>query len=130
MDRGTLSPRFDYLGIPVYEASMPRGRPTLRSAWRTLTLVRQLKPDLIQGWMYHGNTAASLTRSFNRSTTPVIWNIRHTPYNLEDEARLTRLLITLGAKFSRRPEKIIYNSITSAVTHGLFEKERNLYSKY
>jgi glycosyltransferase involved in cell wall biosynthesis len=117
MDKGILGTRFEELGIPVYETGMPRGRPTISAFRRITRLLDQLEPDLLQGWMYHGNTAASLSNLFSRKKTPVLWNIRHTPYDLADENRLTRSLISLGARFSKSPQKIVYNSLTSARRH-------------
>jgi len=32
-------------------------------------IVRQVKPDLIQGWMYHGNIAAQLRVFFLKKNT-------------------------------------------------------------
>ena len=117
MDKGILGARFEEAGIKVYEAGMPRGRPTISAFRRITRLLDQLEPDLLQGWMYHGNMAASLSIFFTKKKTPVLWNIRHTPYELADENRLIRSLISLGARFSTSPQKIIYNSLTSARRH-------------
>lgn len=59
IDKGTLGERIEALGIPVYTLGMPRGWPHPSGLVRLVRLVRRLRPDLLQGWMYHGNLAAS-----------------------------------------------------------------------
>ncbi|QTR48736.1 glycosyltransferase family protein [Candidatus Thiothrix anitrata] len=47
-------------GIPVHCLNMAN---SLTSGWHILRLVRllrELDPDMIQGWLYHGNLAASI----------------------------------------------------------------------
>src|SRR5262245_33822684 len=52
---GALGPRIEALGIPVRIAEISATLPSLRSLRRVCRWVRDLRPDLIQGWMYHGN---------------------------------------------------------------------------
>ncbi len=100
---------------PVSELGMARGRLPLVAALRLRREVAKLRPDLLVGWMYHGNLAASFA---SRSRVPVVWNVRHTPDELGAERRLTRILIRLGARFSTRPRAIVYNSLVSARFHA------------
>src|SRR5215212_1156847 len=53
IDRGKLRDSIEALGIPVYTTSMKPGLPTPSSILHLVRLTRQIKPDLIQGWMYH-----------------------------------------------------------------------------
>lgn len=117
MDCGTLGERIEALGVPVYTVGMAPGRPTPAALWRLIRLARRLQPDLIQGWMYHGNLAALVAGSFVPGRVPALWNIRHTPYDLKAEKRMTAALIRLGARLSSRPAKIIYNARISAHQH-------------
>ena len=68
IDRGTWGDRIEALGIPVYTLDMKRGVPTPRAFWRLIQIIRQVKPDLIQGWMYHGNLAAQIASVFSQDT--------------------------------------------------------------
>jgi len=80
-------------------------------AYRTL---KRFKPDLLSGWMYHGNVAAWL---FARQLeVPLLWNIRQT-LNLAEEKPMTRRVIRLGAYLSRRPKKLVYVSRHSREQH-------------
>ncbi len=116
-DKGLIGPRIEALGIPVYALGMRPGRPSLTGFLHLRKLVLALRPDLIQGWMYHGNLAASLVA---RSGS-VVWGIRQSLYVLNKERVLTRWVIRLSALLSRRyPRAIVYNSRTSARQHETF----------
>ncbi|MEP0854541.1 glycosyltransferase [Trichocoleus sp. DQ-U1] len=116
-ERGTLGDRIESLGSPVYTIDMKPGIPTLASIWRLIRTARQLKPDLIQGWMYHGNLAAQLAGITAPQPVPVIWNIRQSLYSLDSEKAGTAAVIKLLAKLSSYPAQIIYNSKNSAIHH-------------
>ncbi|MBD2678370.1 MULTISPECIES: glycosyltransferase [Nostoc] len=117
MDSGTWGDRIVNLGIPVYTIGMKPGTLKLINIWRMIHIVRQLKPDLIQGWMYHGNLAAQFVRLFIFRQVPVFWNIRHSLHSLELEKPRTTIIIKLCARFSHLPKKIIYNSQNSSKQH-------------
>ena len=114
-DFGAFNDKFATLEIPVHSVGMNPGLPTPVAAFRLVRMMRRLEPDLVQGWMYHGNLAAQLSAVFTGA--PVIWNIRASSYNLTDEKPLTAAIIWLGAKLSRLPRVIINNSMVSAVNH-------------
>lgn len=116
---GTPGARIRALGVPVYDAGMSPTRPSLTSLWRVCRWTRDLRPDLIQGWMYHGNAAASLTQFQSLRNVPVLWSIRQTVYRLEDEKVRTAALIRLSAVFSRLALRIIYASRMSATQHEI-----------
>jgi glycosyltransferase involved in cell wall biosynthesis len=111
---GTYGPRLEALGIPVHALG---GTP--RSLFRGLMpLARHIKPNLIQGWMYHGNLAATLCGQFAVGRVPVLWNIRQSLIHLRHEKYGTAMAIRLGALLSNRPAKIIYNSYTAQSHHS------------
>jgi glycosyltransferase involved in cell wall biosynthesis len=80
-------------------------------------LVRDAAPDLIQGWMYHGNLAASAAAAWNGRPIPVLWNIRQTLPTLRNETPLTALAILAGAPLSTTAQAIVYNSQRAADDH-------------
>jgi hypothetical protein len=87
IDRGTVvGKRIEELGVPVHALGMQHGRlPTATSVLRLAYIGRQLRPDIIQGWMYHGNMAALLVSALVPAQAKVIWNIRQTTYDLKQE---------------------------------------------
>jgi glycosyltransferase involved in cell wall biosynthesis len=117
MDNGTVGDRLEALGIAVYAIGMKQGKPTPGSIWRLVRLVRQLQPDLIQGWMYHGNLAAQLASTFCSKKTPVLWSIHNSIYSLAYEKRMTAAVIKAGAHLSKLPAKIVFVSQISQSQH-------------
>lgn len=116
-DRGELRKRIEMLDVPVYSLAIRYGVPTPISIWRLIRLLRQVKPDVIQGWMSHGNLTAQLGRLFSPGRVAVVWNIRQTLDSLHREKPLTRLTIRLGALLSGKPDVILYNSRTGLAHH-------------
>jgi len=116
-DVGSVGQKIRNLGIPVHGVGMQLGLPDPLSIWRLIHLVRKLNPGLIQGWMYHGNLAAQVVNAFLPEPIPVLWNIRHSLYDLAYEKWMTAKVIRLGARLSKKPAQILYNSNVSAVQH-------------
>jgi len=114
---GPLAEKIEALGVPVHNARINLALPGPMSIWRLIRLVRYLRPDVIQGWMYHANLAAQLAGALNTEPVPVVWNIRGSSYVLRNEKPLTAATIWLGAKLSKLPVKIINNSKVSALKH-------------
>jgi len=104
--------------IPVYDLAMKSGLPSVGQVRALRRLAGKLEPDLVQGWMYHGNLAATLLGLFAPGKPPVLWNIRHSVADLGREKQTTRLVIRLGGLVSRKPERIIYNSGISLEQHA------------
>lgn len=116
-DGGALKDKFAALGVAVHSVGMKKGVPTPGSVYRFARLMKQVKPDLVQGWMYHGNLAAQFAAARSPGRIPVVWNIRGSSYNLRDEKPVTAAIIWLGGKLSGLPKVIINNSLVSAVKH-------------
>jgi glycosyltransferase involved in cell wall biosynthesis len=116
-DKGILGRKLESLGVGVHVAGFQRRWISPRAIGAFFKLVRHLQPDLVQGWMYHGNLAAVLAAGFAGNEPRVCWNIRHSPYDLKTEKRGTAATIRLGALLSGFPKRIIYNSQASAELH-------------
>ena len=118
MDKGPLRESIEALGIPVYSPRMKSALPSPAAWWRFLKIVRNFQPDLLQGWMYHSNLAASFARFALRLTAPVVWSVHYTVASLKRERRLTAFVIKLCAPLSRRADHIIFVSRTSQAQHA------------
>jgi len=116
-DRGELREWIEALGIPVHTLGISGSLPTPASVYRLLRIVRRTRPDVIHGWMYHGNLAAQFARAFAQKRSSVLWSVHQSLYGFSYEKRLTALVIKLGARLAGRPEKIVYVSRTSAAQH-------------
>lgn len=116
-DEGTMAEWITKLGVPVFCLGMSPGKPTPIGGWRLIKLIRQLKPDIIQGWMYESNFAALLAWIVASRKSKMLWSIRFSLYKLKNVDRLTRILICLEAKLSSFPIRILYNSRISKEQH-------------
>jgi glycosyltransferase involved in cell wall biosynthesis len=117
IDRGTFADRIEALGIPVHTVGMERGFPTPINIYRLISLVKQIKPDIIQGWMYHGNIAAQFANFFTGNKTPVLWSIHHSIASLNAEKKTTIAIIKFGAYISRLATQILFVSHSSKSQH-------------
>ena len=75
------------------------------------------KPDIIQGWMYHGNLFALFAKFLLFKKTNLFWNIRQTLYDINLEKKSTKLVIFICKIFSKFPKKILANSRVSILQH-------------
>lgn len=115
-DKGVFGAQIESLGIPVYPVEMQPGKFSLGRLLELRKLMRGIGPDLIQAWMYHGNVVATILNWLGVHV-PILWNIRHTPYELKQYKKSTYWVIRLGAWLSGQPRCIIYNSHVSARRH-------------
>jgi len=113
-NKNRIGAAIEDMGIPVHSLRASIGPRLVSSSLRLTLVMRKIRPDLVQGWMYHGNIAATLA---SKSDVPLLWGIRHTIYDLSNERLATRLFIKLGSRLSHRPNRIIYNSQISIAQH-------------
>ncbi len=119
-NEGTMGPLIRELGVPVTTLNMLGGLPSLSGLVKLRRIVREFQPDLIQGWMYHGNLAATLARTFARRHPALAWNVRHSLYDLGYEKPMTRQVIRLNMFFSSSPNMLLYNSQLARKQHEAF----------
>jgi glycosyltransferase involved in cell wall biosynthesis len=118
MGPGHYGPLLEQAGIPVTCLHMRPGRPSLRALRRVLAACSQQPSAVIQGWMTHGNLAASLARRFAQPKAALAWNIRWTLEGLPQARPMTRALTHLGARLSSGPQAIIYNARRARDQHA------------
>ena len=113
-----LKPQFQQLGISVHSIGMARKAfPTLRQAARLVRIGRALQPDLVQGWMAHGNLAGVLLRITLFRSVPLLWSVHQTLGQYDAQPLNTRFSIRALALLSWIPRQIIYVSRTSRAEH-------------
>ncbi len=117
--KGGVLSLFEKEGVEVYSLDLRKKLPFLLPFrfFGLVRILRRVRPDVVQGWMYPGNLASSLAVSCVGSAIPVYWNIRQSLYSFKYEKPFMSLLIRLSAWFSRTPTRIIYNARTSAFHH-------------
>lgn len=115
---GAMERELRKTAVPVYAGDAGRKN---RLAWisELRTAIKYLEPDLVMGWMYHGNLAASLTRRLGHNG-PIVWNVRHSVHEMRREKVSTRWVIRASAWFAGTPARVIYNSASAAEQHERF----------
>jgi glycosyltransferase involved in cell wall biosynthesis len=115
---GHIADELESAGIAVHVLGARRNFSAIRQIGPIGRIVSEVRPDVIQGWMYHGNLAATAAgRMKLAGCVPVIWNVRATAQSLRHVSPLTALAIVVGVPLSRSPCSIIYNSLRAADDH-------------
>ena len=115
--RGTRAAELEAMGVRVWAIGLARGHASWQALRDLRSIARDVRADVIQGWMYHANLAASLLSMTSREHWPVLWNVRHALDAWEAEPRKLRWLVQLMARGSHHPRAVIYNSSRSARQH-------------
>ena len=113
-----LTHRFREAGIPVHPLYGISGMGAVKTVIGLWKLSRGTRPNIIQGWMYHGNLAAGAAKLFRFGKSRVAWNIRHSMHDAASDKRATRFIRGLNRSLSRFADAIVYNSNVSATQHG------------
>lgn len=111
--RGVHADALEAAGIPVVDLRMSTSLTAPAGLLRLARLVRRERPDVLQGWMYHGNLLAAFAGKLVRHRARLLWNIRAS--NM-DSARYRRI-IGWNARLSPFPEAIISNSQAAVAFH-------------
>lgn len=114
---GLVSGHVESLGVPVWHLGLEQPWRLLVAVWQLARIVQRFRPEAIQGWMYHGNLTALAARSLAPGRPRLFWSIRQTLSDMAREKPATRVVIRLGAWWSRRVDGILYNSELSRRQH-------------
>lgn len=130
MDRGAYDSRVLCLGAeaPLAAELREQGVPTLclglgkgaSGLWRLPDFFfcgTPWQPQVVQGWMYHGNLAAYLAARLLPGQAPLLWNIRVGIDTMATYRPMTRMLIHLGARLSGAAEVVLYNAHAARAQH-------------
>ena len=115
--KGLMGELLEANGVPVIALNASGYLGMVAVLPRLVAILKKYNPHLVQGWMYHGNVAASAAVWLGRRPLPVLWNVRYSLDNLKHEKRLTAATIYLGVPFSRLSSRVLYNSAVSAKQH-------------
>ncbi|HEX5127101.1 MAG TPA: glycosyltransferase [Rhodocyclaceae bacterium] len=109
-----LAERFAQIGVRLTMLRLTPGRWPFGEVERFLQAVRAINPDVIQGWMYHGNLAASFAAARLQKSVPICWSVRDTPDAQHGHSLFTRMVIRLSGWYAQRTAKIFNVSSRSA----------------
>jgi len=120
-DEGFYGPKIKKLGIKVHAINMKRV-PTLKNL---LDIKKILKnTDIVQTWMYHADFIGYLSTRFNKKQK-LLWSIRRTNLNKEENKKSTLIIAKLNSLFSKRVDTIISCSISAKQSHIEYKYSEN-----
>src|SRR5688572_14786274 len=114
---GVLATSMRAAGVQVDELDFLGGLPPLGGAFGLVRVGRRYAPDLVQGWLYHGNLGAALVRASLPRRVPLVWGIRQSLPTLRGENAFARVAIALNKAGSRLPDRLLFNSRISMEQH-------------
>jgi len=116
---GFHTERLRAAGVTVVELNFRTTAGIARGMLQLARLIGKQRPEIVQGWMYHGDLAAllALVLSGRRRTTRLAWNIRCSTLDFPRYSRQLRLVVRACAMLSRRPDLIIANSGAGMEAH-------------
>lgn len=113
---GHWGPILQQNGITVYALNMDPTPASLLKIIQLWKLLRNLRPDFVQGWMYHANVMALLIGKL-AGVKNIAWNIRCSLMDLSQYRFTTKLVFKSGAWLARFPTVIMNNSRDSIQQH-------------
>lgn len=117
MNEGKYGSLLTKAGVNIYCLNMKQGRISLRGLIRLFRLIHQLKPDVVQTWMYHADLIGGIAAKLN-GIKSICWGIRHSNITPGKIKRSTLFIARLCAKLSGFvPTKIISCSEQGLKTH-------------
>lgn len=80
-------------------------------------IINEFKPDIVQSWMYNACLFSLICRIFKLYNKPLIWNIRCSNMITKHYSFLLKVIIYVCALFSKKVEKIVFNSLAGINYH-------------
>jgi len=103
---------------PVETLGLTKESPSTQALGKLYQLrqhVNRIAPDVVHGWLYHGNAFAAGAAGLG---IPILWSIHNTTLSATDSKRSTRLLDRACAGLSRYvPTRILYCSEAARLVH-------------
>lgn len=111
-------PFFRFDALTVETLGLTRESPSTQALGKVHQLrrhVNRIRPDLVHGWLYHGNAFSVGAAGLG---IPILWSIHNTTLSATNSKRSTRLLDRVGAHLSRIvPKRILYCSEAARHVH-------------
>lgn len=97
-DIGKVGQLLQASGIEVYELNIGSMKSIFPSVWKLYRIIRSIKPDIVQTWMYHADLFGGIVAKL-AGCKHIIWGIRNTDISLGAK-KMTVKLRWICAKFS------------------------------
>jgi glycosyltransferase involved in cell wall biosynthesis len=105
--------------VRVVELRFDRPGGIAAGLFKLAKLIAENRPDIVQGWMYHGDLAAlvALVMSGRRAGTRLIWSIRCSALDLRCYGVGLRLVVKACTLLSGWPDLVTANSVAGLKSH-------------
>lgn len=104
-DKGRIGSQLIEQGISVYSLGMRHPLDIPRILFKLIKLIHNLKPDIVQTWMYHADLLGGLAAKFSGQKN-IIWGIRSTDIR-KGGSKVTILIRRICAILSRSIPSVI-----------------------
>lgn len=108
-DLGTLGERIQKQGVPVYLLEMSHGVPNPRALWKLIKLLREIRPHILQSWLYHADLLGLVGGSL-AGVPSIAWNLRCSDMDMHHYLPLSMLVVRVLTLLSPLPSLIVVNS--------------------
>lgn len=114
---GVFASKIRNMGIRVYELDFNKIYLMPFYLYKFFSIACKFKPEIIHGWMYHGNLFAFLARLVCARLAGLFFGIRQSLECLAVEKKMSRVVIYLNSFFSKFVDRVVYNSYAGRKTH-------------
>lgn len=115
--RGDLATAIEDAGGTVVSLDLKPGLALPSRLIGAISKLRGLAPDVLQGWMVHGNLAAWAVRRLFYPRARLAWNLRMSLRNAIHESPRTLALTRFAGRASRSVDLLISNSVSGLQDH-------------
>jgi glycosyltransferase involved in cell wall biosynthesis len=115
--RGDLASKIEAAGGGVIALNLRPGIGLVTGVLEAFRKLAPLKPDIVQGWMVHGNLLAWAVRFFLHPRAGLAWNLRMSLKNAIHESPRTLAITRAAGRFSRSVDLLISNSVSGLEDH-------------
>lgn len=114
---GSIGSRLREQGLSVDALGLTRGRPNPVGLCRLGRIVRAVRPQIVQTWMYHADLLGTLLRMTGPRFT-LAWNLRASHLEMSAYPLLSRLARRACVVLSRVPSVVLANSLAGRDYHA------------
>lgn len=117
MDEGKYGSLLKANGIEVYCLNTIRGKIGIKHILKLYSLIKKLKPDVVQTWLYHADFLGGIIAKI-AGAKRIVWGVHHTILDPKHSKLKTRLIAKACAILSNFiPNEVVYVARRSQKIH-------------
>lgn len=112
----TFHTEFAAKQVPFQCLEMRPGMLDLLATCRLTAIIRALRPDVLQTWMYHADVLGLLIGRLTKIPA-VAWNLRRSFIGMSEHGWSSRMVLRAAVRLSPLPDAVVTNSLAGQRTH-------------